>query len=74
LVEKAVLLLLYKRRENIGSNLVVSWLVKILVYLLTGFIAKAFREIKKYQRTTELLIPKVPFYRLVKEIIVQEGR
>jgi histone H3 len=27
------------------------------------------REIKRYQKTTELLIPKAPFIRVVKEII-----
>ena len=30
---------------------------------------KALSEIKKYQRSTELLIPKLPFQRLVKEIM-----
>jgi histone H3/H4 len=29
---------------------------------------KALREIKKYQKTTELLIPKLPFSRIVREI------
>uniref|UniRef100_A0A0N5A429 Histone domain-containing protein n=1 Tax=Parastrongyloides trichosuri TaxID=131310 RepID=A0A0N5A429_PARTI len=28
----------------------------------------AVREIKKYQKSTELLIPKLPFHRLVKEV------
>lgn len=28
----------------------------------------ALREIRKYQKSTELLIPKVPFQRLVREI------
>jgi histone H3 len=31
-------------------------------------LAKALREIKKYQKTTELLIPKLPFSRVVREI------
>ncbi|KAH8587246.1 histone-fold-containing protein [Bisporella sp. PMI_857] len=30
---------------------------------------KALREIKRYQKSTELLIPKAPFTRLVKEIM-----
>lgn len=29
---------------------------------------KALREIRKYQKTTELLIPKMPFARLVREV------
>jgi histone H3 len=33
----------------------------------------ALREIKRYQKSTDLLIPKAPFYRLVKEI-AQECR
>ncbi|XP_055307628.1 uncharacterized protein LOC129571802 [Sitodiplosis mosellana] len=31
----------------------------------------ALREIRRYQRSTELLIPKLPFQRLVREIIQQ---
>ena len=31
----------------------------------------ALREIRKYQKTTELLIRKLPFQRLVKEIVQQ---
>ncbi|CAL8120671.1 unnamed protein product [Orchesella dallaii] len=29
----------------------------------------ALRDIRKYQKSTELLIPKLPFYRLVKEVV-----
>lgn len=32
----------------------------------------AIRDIRKYQNTTHLLIPKAPFQRLVKEIIVEQ--
>lgn len=31
----------------------------------------ALREIKKYQRTFDLLIPRAPFIRLVREIVVK---
>ena len=34
----------------------------------TSHVAKALREIQRYQKTTELLIPKLPFQRLVREI------
>jgi len=40
--------------------------------LLTGLTAKALKEIKRYQKTTELLIPRAPFQRLVKEIMSQQ--
>ena len=33
-------------------------------------LAKALREIKRYQKSTELLIPRLPFQRVVKEICV----
>jgi len=29
---------------------------------------KALREIRKYQKSTDLLIPRAPFFRLVKEV------
>jgi histone H3/H4 len=41
--------------------------------LLIRFIAKALQEIKRYQKSTQLLIPKAPFTRLVKEIMVDVG-
>ena len=31
----------------------------------------ALRQIRKYQKTTELLIPKIPFQRLVREVVQQ---
>lgn len=31
---------------------------------------KALKEIRKFQKSTELLIPKIPFLRLVREIAV----
>lgn len=33
----------------------------------------AAREIRKYQKSTELLIPKVAVYRLVKDILAEQG-
>ena len=33
---------------------------------------KALREIRKYQKTTELLIPKMPFLRVVREILQKD--
>ena len=33
----------------------------------------ALKEIRRYQRSTERLIPKAPFKRLVKEILSQQG-
>ncbi|KAH8790050.1 histone-fold-containing protein, partial [Hyaloscypha sp. PMI_1271] len=34
---------------------------------------KALLEIRRYQKSAELLIPKAPFARLVKEVLVQES-
>jgi histone H3 len=36
--------------------------------IINSFIAVALREIRRYQKTTELLLPKLPFKRLVREI------
>jgi histone H3 len=36
--------------------------------ILNNFLAVALREIRRYQKTTELLLPKLPFKRLVREI------
>jgi histone H3 len=41
--------------------------------LLIGFIAKALQEIRRYQKSTELLIPKAPFVRVVKEVMSENG-
>jgi len=38
--------------------------------LISGAIA--LREIRRYQKSTELLIPKLPFQRLVKEVASKE--
>ncbi|XP_061734390.1 histone H3-like centromeric protein A [Nerophis ophidion] len=35
---------------------------------------RALQEIRKYQRTTNLLIPKAPFCRLVREVCQKMGR
>jgi len=42
---------------------------------ITNRIAVALREIRRYQKTVELLIPRLPFQRVVKEIIdeIQPG-
>ena len=37
-------------------------------------LAKALREIKRYQKSAELLIPRLPFQRVVKEICVDVSR
>ena len=36
--------------------------------------ALALAEIRKYQKSTESLIPKLPFRRLVKELVQSENR
>ncbi|XP_049831928.1 histone H3-3-like isoform X1 [Schistocerca gregaria] len=35
---------------------------------------KALKEIRKYQRSTQLVIPKIPFVRLIKEILMTVSR
>lgn len=53
-----------KRRRKPGCE----WIsIKITTLLLT-WLAGALREIMRYQKTTELLIPRAPFQRLVREI------
>jgi len=34
-----------------------------------SYLVKALRDIRRYQKTAELLIPKLPFQRLVREIM-----
>jgi histone H3 len=61
-----------KRRFKPGSKL-----INIKISINTNFnTAVALREIKKYQKSTELLIPFAPFARLVKETMdtVSMGR
>jgi histone H3/H4 len=41
--------------------------------LTARIIAVALRQIRQYQKSTELLIPKLPFARLVREIIQDLG-
>ena len=54
-----------RRRFKPGSKL-----ISILISMkLTACEAVALREIRRYQKTTELLIKKAPFARLVKEIM-----
>jgi histone H3 len=43
-------------------------LCNILLDILLIFLAVALREIRRYQKSTDLLIKKLPFQRLVKEI------
>ena len=48
-----------------------SKLISILISINANiYLAKALQEIRRYQKSTELLIPKAPFIRLVREIIV----
>ena len=37
--------------------------------MLISYSAQALREIRRYQKSSELLIPRAPFRRLVREII-----
>ena len=37
-------------------------------FIANQFLVSALREIRRYQKTTELLIPKLSFARLVREI------
>ena len=62
---------------NIGINSLFITHLKLFIYLLTYFRTYsiiirpgtvALREIRKYQKSTELLIRKLPFQRLVREI------
>jgi histone H3 len=39
-----------------------------MLCIINSFIAVALREIRRYQKSTELLLPKLPFKRLVREI------
>lgn len=39
-----------------------------LLVVTNGLIAVALREIRRYQKSTELLLPQLPFQRLVREI------
>jgi histone H3/H4 len=39
--------------------------------LLISLLATALREIRRYQKSTDLIIPKLPFQRLVREIAQQ---
>ena len=36
--------------------------------IINNFLVVALREIRRYQKSTELLLPKLPFKRLVREI------
>ena len=38
--------------------------------ILTYYIARALREIRQYQQTTELIFPKKSFARVVREILL----
>jgi hypothetical protein len=62
---KAPVLVKRKRRFKPGSKL-----IDIKISIKTNFkIAVALREIKKFQKSTDLLIPFTLFTRLVKEIM-----
>jgi histone H3 len=42
--------------------------VIVFAVVADTFLAVALREIRKFQKSTDLLIPKLPFQRLVREI------
>jgi histone H3 len=42
--------------------------------IINSFLAIALREIKRYQKTTDLILPKLPFKRLVREIAHEINR
>lgn len=46
----------------------------ILYFPLTSELAAALREVRWYQRQSGLIIPKLPFMRLCREIAVDLGR
>jgi hypothetical protein len=39
--------------------------------ILISLLATALREIRSYQKSTDLIIPKLPFQRLIREIAQQ---
>jgi histone H3 len=43
------------------------------MFLLISVLARALREIRRYQKSAELLIPKLPFSRVVREIAAEVG-
>lgn len=53
--------------KQLDSNKTPTPLIKRKRKLKSGF--KALKEIKKYQKSTRLLIPRLPFHRLVQEIL-----
>jgi histone H3/H4 len=46
----------------------VSCDINYYIRLANNISAVALREIRRYQHSTELLIPRAPFYKLVREI------
>jgi histone H3/H4 len=66
--------LLVVERRSIALSLVVSLLIYFYWDLtLIYTIAIALRDIRRYQKGTELLLRKAPFTRLVREIMVDVG-
>jgi|SRR5437667_2865166 histone H3/H4 len=53
---------------RVAVSLSIALLQERLMDLKCFLSARALREIKKYQKSTELLIAKLPFSRLVREI------
>jgi len=48
---------------------VINITIIVTIIILTLYIVRALREIRKHQKSVDLLIPKAPFVRLVREIM-----
>jgi len=57
--------------ETVQHNKPVSLISRNIRILLIPQIGKALNEMRRYQKSTELLIPKAPFFRVVREIALQ---
>jgi histone H3/H4 len=56
----------------VGTNGVVRLIASFDCFnILISLLATALREIRRYQKSTDLIIPKLPFQRLVREIAQQ---
>jgi len=60
--------LLSLKRDISSQEVSIKLITRKITITNTSHVAKALREIQRYQKTTELLIPKLPFQRLVREI------
>ena len=55
----------HRRRFRPGSKYI-PWIFRL--WIINSFLVVALREIRRFQKPTELLLPKLPFKRLVREI------